>query len=386
MHALLLATILHPALPAGSPWRHGPPFGPGYFPIAVWLQDPANAARYKAAGFNLYVGLWKGPTEAQLQKLAEAGMPVICEQNDVGLKHAGDPIIVGWMHQDEPDNAQPVIDSKTGAQTWGPCVPPQTVVARYHEIRDRDPSRPVLLNLGQGVINERWVGRGPGASLRDYETYVQGADIVSFDIYPIAGLEVPHPEDYLWYVGAGVARLVHWTGGKKIVWNCLECTRIGNGVRKVTPEQLRSEAWMSIINGSRGFIYFVHEFKPRFNEHALLDDPEMLAAVTHLNSEIRSIAPVINSPDVPLPQPPQVRPPSAAVAAVGKRYGGNAYVFAVSMRNQAAQAVLHTAGLADNGIAEAIGEGRKIPVQHGILQDTFQPYQVHLYRIRKPAR
>src|ERR1044071_3172543 len=32
------------------------------FPIAVWLQSPSNAARYQAAGVNLYVGLWKGPT------------------------------------------------------------------------------------------------------------------------------------------------------------------------------------------------------------------------------------------------------------------------------------------------------------------------------------
>ncbi|MFH1566370.1 MAG: hypothetical protein ABIL09_00100, partial [Gemmatimonadota bacterium] len=50
-------------------WTNGPPQGDDYFPIAVWLQDPANAARYQAAGINLYVGLWQGPTEAQLEAL-----------------------------------------------------------------------------------------------------------------------------------------------------------------------------------------------------------------------------------------------------------------------------------------------------------------------------
>src|SRR5262249_13191171 len=87
-------------------WRNGPPTDPNFFPIAVWMQNPTNAARYQAAGFNLYVGLWQGPAERQLADLGKAGMRVICNQNDVGLKHRADRTIVGWMHDNEPDNAQ----------------------------------------------------------------------------------------------------------------------------------------------------------------------------------------------------------------------------------------------------------------------------------------
>ncbi len=381
MPMLILAVLLH-SVPLGvQEWRNGPPFGPQYFPIAVWLQDPSNAPRYKAAGFNLYVGLWQGPTQLQLDTLSKAGMPVICEQNEVGLRNIRNPIIVGWMHQDEPDNAQPVTDPKTGAQGWGPCVPPQKVVDEYLAMRRRDPSRPILLNLGQGVINEQWIGRGPGASLKDYATYVKGADVVSFDIYPIAGLDRPNPADYLWYVGAGVSRLVHWTQGRKIVWNCLECTRISNGVRKATPEQVRAEAWMAIIHGSRGLIYFVHEFKPRFNEHALLDDPPMLKAVTNLNAEIHKLAPIINSPDLAPPVKPEHGSERASVAAVAKRYNGSLYIFAVGMQNRNTQATFSVPGRAIDGTAEVLGEGRTIAVKHGTFRDAFGPYQVHLYRI-----
>ena len=381
MPMLILAVLLH-SVPLGvQEWRNGPPFGPQYFPIAVWLQDPSNAPRYKAAGFNLYVGLWQGPTQPQLDTLSKAGMPVICEQNEVGLRNIRNPIIVGWMHQDEPDNAQPVTDPKTGAQGWGPCVPPQKVVDEYLAMRRRDPSRPILLNLGQGVINEQWIGRGPGASLKDYATYVKGADVVSFDIYPIAGLDRPNPADYLWYVGAGVSRLVHWTQGRKIVWNCLECTRISNGVRKATPEQVRAEAWMAIIHGSRGLIYFVHEFKPRFNEHALLDDPPMLAAVTNLNAEIHKLAPIINSPDLAPPVKPEHASERASVAAVAKRYNRSIYIFAVGMQNRNTQATFNVPGRAIDGTAEVLGEGRTIAVKHGTFRDAFGPYQVHLYRI-----
>src|SRR4051812_43509763 len=117
---------------------------PTSFPIAVWLQAPKNVERFKAIGINTYVGLWEGPTEAQLAELKQAGMNVICAQNEVGLKHLADKTIVGWMHGDEPDNAQPVL----GISRWGSPIPAEKVVADYKRIKANDPSRPVLLNVG----------------------------------------------------------------------------------------------------------------------------------------------------------------------------------------------------------------------------------------------
>src|SRR5579859_92783 len=117
---LLAASTGAPALrahpfgdnPPYAQWTNGPSPDPSFFPIAVWLQNPANAARYRAAGFNTYVALWNGPNESQLAELRKAGMRLICEQNEVALKHLNDPTIVGWMHGDEPDNAQPLADNK----------------------------------------------------------------------------------------------------------------------------------------------------------------------------------------------------------------------------------------------------------------------------------
>jgi hypothetical protein len=53
-------------------WKNGLPAGEDYFPIAVWLQDPRNATRYKAAGINLYIGLWRGPTTNRCSPLSTA--------------------------------------------------------------------------------------------------------------------------------------------------------------------------------------------------------------------------------------------------------------------------------------------------------------------------
>src|SRR5262249_50821903 len=150
--------------------------------------------------------------------------PVICEQRHDWEAHKADRTIVGWMHGDEPDNAQPVTDPATGRRGYGGPVPPDKVVAEYEQMRAADPTRPIMLNLGQGVANDEWKGRGAGAHIEDYLTYVKGSDIVSFDVYPVVGIGKPDGENYLWYVPKGVDRLNKWSEGQKLVWNCIECT------------------------------------------------------------------------------------------------------------------------------------------------------------------
>ncbi|MFC1714466.1 hypothetical protein ACFL6S_12430 [Candidatus Poribacteria bacterium] len=363
-------------------WENGPPSDPGYFPIAVWAQQPKNAVKYKAAGINLYVALWKGPTEEQLAELKKAGMQVICSQNKVGLAHKDDPTIIGWMHGDEPDNAQSITDPETGKKSYGGPVPPPRIVEDYEKKRAAEPTRPIMLNLGQGVANDEWHGRGSGAHIDDYLTYVKGSDIVSFDVYPVVGIRKPDGENYLWYVPKGVSRLKKWTEGKKIIWNCIECTQINNAEKKATPHQVRAEVWMSLIHGSMGLIYFVHEWKPKFNEHALLDDPEMLAGVTAVNNQIHELAPVLNSPTIEDGVTVESSSEEVPIALMTKRYGDATYVFAVGMRNAPTKGSFMVQELPGTAEAEVIGEGRSISVRDGKFEDDFEPYDVHLYRIQ----
>ncbi len=368
---------------AFAKWKMGPAKSADFFPIAVWLQDPRNAERYKEVGINLYVGLWQGPTDAQLQALAKAGMPVICSQNAVGLAHKGDPIIVGWMHGDEPDNAQDVTDPKTGKKGYGPCLPPARIVADYEKIKTADPTRPVMLNLGQGVANDEWVGRGSGAKLSDYLTYVQGGDVISFDIYPVASYSKKPSENYLWLVPKGVDRLVKWTEGKRIVWNCIECTHVDNPDKKATPAQVKTEVWMSLVHGSTGLIYFVHEFKPKFIEAGLFADAEMAKAVGEVNKQIHDLAGVLNSPSLPPGDAvAESSPADAPVDVMAKKHDGAIYLFAVAMRNAEAKCKFRIKGATPGAKVEVLGESRTIPLKSGAFEDAFAPYAVHLYRIR----
>jgi hypothetical protein len=380
----LLVLVL--ALAAGSragagdeSFPRGLPRAPEFFPLAVWLQAPANALRYRALGINVYVALWRGPTEDQLQQLDEAGMRLIAAQTPRALQFKDRPTIVGWMHGDEPDNAQSLGRGKGG---YGPPIPPETIIARYRAMRNADPDRPVLLNLGQGVAWDGYHGRGVRTNHpEDYPEYLKGCDIASFDIYP-ASHERAEIAGNLWYVPLGVERLRRWTGGKKEVWCCIETTRISNEERGPTPEQVRAEVWMALIHGARGIIYFAHEFKPRSIEAGLLADERMAQAVAGINRQVRELAPVLNSPD----------PAAAGVVSVSsaservpirflvKRHSGATYVFAVAMRDGETTATFSLPGAGAARVA-VLGEGRSIDARGASWDDRFQGYGVHLYRI-----
>ena len=365
---------------AGSPyavWKHGPPASEDFFPIGVWLQSPSRAEIYRRGGFNLYIGLWKGPTEAQLAALRRAGMRVICAQNEVGLRHRQDPIIVGWMHGDEPDNAQPL----PGGKGYGPPIPPEKIVEAYRRMRQADPTRPVLLNLGQGVAWDDWHGRGVRTRHpEDYPRYIQGCDIVSFDIYPVTHRSKA-VAGKLWYVARGVDRLRRWSQGRKIVWNCVQCTRIRNPRIEPTPHQVRAMVWMSIIHGSQGIIYFVHQWVPRFRESGLLANPRMWHAVTNLNDQIRRLAPVLNQPTVEKAVRVETQPAEGKVDVMAKRREGSLFVFAVEMRGRSVEAQFQSSLLKNIHRVHVLFEDRWVPVHQDAFHDHFEPWDVHIYQV-----
>jgi hypothetical protein len=360
-------------------FSRGLPTSPDFFPIAVWLQAPSNAERYRAIGINTYVALWNGATEEKLDALEKAGMLLICEQSERSLRFKDRPTIVGWMHGDEPDNAQSLGRNKG----YGPPIPPAEIVASYEKIRAADPDRPVLLNLGQGVAWDGWHGRGVRTNHpEDYPEYLKGCDIASFDIYP-ASHDRAEVAGNLWYVPQGVERLRRWTEGRKDVWCCIETTRINNPDVGPTPAQVRAEVWMALIRGAKGIIYFAHQFRPKFIEAGLLADSEMARAVAEINREIRDLAPVLNSPETVADAAVESSDPSVPIALLAKRHGNATYVFAASLRSNPTTGQFSLPIPAEARV-EVLGESRTLSATEGRWRDEFSEYSVHLYVI-KPA-
>lgn len=355
-------------------WKNGPPADPSFFPLAVWCQDVADAEAYKVGGINTYVGLWKGPGPGELEALKAAGMYVVCDQNKLALSKKDDRTIIAWMHGDEPDNAQ----SLPGGKGYGPCIRPSVIVSGYQSIKSRDSSRPIMGNFGQGLVLENYKGRGAGASINDYREYFKGADIVSFDVYPV----VNYGADFLWYQAKGLDRITEFSGSSKIKWNCMESTAI-NGMKKPSPLQIKAEIWISILSGSKGIIYFCHRFGKNPDTRALLHDKEIFPAVTRINQQITELAPIINSPDSKGLSVSSLKGGINFKAAL-KQYKGDRYVFAVPMKNGDTAAKFEISGITKETKAEVLGESRTVEVsKKGVFKDEFKAWQVHLYKIPK---
>jgi hypothetical protein len=100
--------------------------------------------------------------------------------------------------------------------------------------------------------------------MKYYDVAVEDADILSFDVYPIAS-KIAQVKGKLEYVARGVSNLVQRSMPGQTVWNAIETTALDPNT-PVTPAQVRAEVWMSLVHGSRGIVYFVHEFAPKFLE------------------------------------------------------------------------------------------------------------------------
>jgi hypothetical protein len=407
--AALLLAVAGAAVAGDAPkagpyarWANGPWKDANYFPIAVWLQAPENAQKFKDIGINLYIGIYKDPTYEGMAAYEKAGMPVICAQTEGALKYAKEKpngVIVGWSGAGTPDCAQPAekywktieaiqaawpeSKEKTLAEwgKWGPPVPPKMILAEYEKMKANDPTRPVWVSLGSGVAWDRFGGRGyRTGKMEDYPEYVKGCDIVSFGISPVV-VDKPAVKGNLWLVPLGVERLLKWSEGRNVVWNSIECTHVENEKAIASPEQIRAEVWMSLIAGSRGLIYFVHDILPKFSEMGIFDHPEQAKAVASINQRIHALAPVLNSPTVPLGAEVKSSDANVPISVMVKKHGGATYVFAAAMRDQEAVASFRVPGLAD-AKAEVLDEGRALDVKGGAFEDKFKGYEVHLYKIK----
>lgn len=349
----------------------------GIFPIAVWLQNPDNAKHYhQEGGINMYIGLWNPLDEKQLKLVKEAGIQLICEQNDFALAHRSDPAIYGWMHGDEPDNAQWNEITKS----YDPCISPDDVINYYEEVKQKDADHPYYLNLGQGVSYTTWIGRGECTGRTDmYPQYLKGCDIASFDIYPVNS-EDTSVRDKLWMGAKGIDSLRKWSNDSKPIYTWIETTQIGkDSPRKPTPGEVKTQVWMALIHGAKGIGYFCHSFYPVNDDAALLHDKQMLAGVKEINDRITSLAPVLNSDTQPHFANVKSSNSKVPVDIMAKKHHNSYYLFAVAMRNEDTVASFH---VNSGDEVDVVGENRKIKIKNGQFEDSFKGYAVHIYKIK----
>lgn len=382
-----------PAIPSvawTSPYAgfsNGIPTDPSFFPIAVWLQGSWHASELAQLGVNIYVGNNAGTDPmavSDLTTIKKLGMYAIIGQDSVGLADVNDATVAStvvgwWMSPDEPDNAQP---ASSGG--YGPPVSPTTMVSQYDAYKAKDPTRPVFLGLGQGVAYDAWEGRGSNPPPES--GYVAASDIIAFDIYPYNNCGGDTNEmatcGQFWLNAFGVDRLHAWSTRKQAVWTDFETTVIAaNTTTGPTPAQTISEVWLALIHSANGVVYFLDSWNPSFREDAIFANPAMVTAVTGLNAQIESLAPELNSADIPGLVTVTSSNAAAPVDTMVKASGTSIYVFSAIARPGTTTASYVIRGMTGDATAKVVGENRSVSVAGGKFSDDFAANGVHIYEI-----
>ena len=383
---LLRLTSLDPGDPALFPvdggldyysrFSNALPSDPSFFPLAVWLpcvDSQEKVGMDKDVGLNVYVGLCQeGPESMRLAR--DNGMRVIPQQNE----WAGNPAVgsesAGWLVWDEADMQ---MDPQDGFRFLDGILAslPQDGRLRY-------------ANYGKGVAY--WLNDVDAARyLNDFQ------DVVSTDIYWFADNQTCGDNERSkpgviasngCHVGANYGWVVNRERNlisparSKPVWAFVE---VGHPAREddwptITPPQIRSATWHSLIAGARGVVYFNHSFGGDCQTPNVLREPcaaETRAAVRLLNGQITSLAPVLNAPTV---QGGWVQGDNTRTMV--KWHDGHFYVFmgAVSTGGTGT----FTLDCIGDATATVIDEDRTVPVEGGVLSDSFADANaVHIYRI-----
>jgi hypothetical protein len=141
--------------------------------------------------------------------------------------------------------------------------------------------------------------------------------------------------------------------------------------------------WLALIHSANGVIYFIDSWNPSFREDAIFESANsaMVTAVTALNQQIKSLAPELNSANIPNIVAVASSNAAAPVDTMVKANGTSIYVFSAISRTGTATASYTINGMTGNAVATVVGENRTVNVTAGKFSDSFAANGVHIYKI-----
>jgi hypothetical protein len=355
------------------------PTAASYFPIGVWgsyNHTQANRDLDAAAGLNLYV--WAADNIFMSQIRSDGRFRVI---QDEGNRSGVGSETAGWLLGDEIDMC---------------CGPPGYIGGNgYNMLTSTLASLPSdgrarYANYGKGVMF--W--QTDAQAQRFVNEFQQ---LISNDVYWFTDPNERSRQGYR------LAAAYGWTvdrmraldamdrrpwedaGGRKPIWNFVETgwpftESAAQGGRAITGPEIRAAVWHSLIAGARGIIYFQHSFGgPRTGDHHTIrsNSEGTRPAVTAVNAQVKSLAPVLNAPTVE-----GLVSSSPGLRTLAKWQGGRFWVFAGRTQNGGQTSNTINLPCVGSATAAVDGEGRTVPLTAGRLTDSFADGNaIHIYRI-----
>ena len=226
-----------------------------------------------------------------------------------------------------------------------------------------------------------------------YSDYVNATDTFMPEIYPVRA-DKGDPTDRTCVAitiqdmqGVADAMRKYGNGMRHACWPIIQYFKGWSGWKHFpTREQLFAMSFAAIIQGAHGITWYTYR---GFNENeGVTSSPERWKNICDLAGRLSELSPILvertpeQLPPTTILSGPTVDPlgKNPSVTHLLKRHGDSRYLFAV---NAATETVRARFTLPKNvNQAEVLYEPRKLTVAGKALEDTFEPFAVHIYRLR----
>jgi hypothetical protein len=266
---------------------------PSFFWIGVFMQPPGDFKKWKERGINIIATDRPKPDHksdrtAYFAAAQAAGLKVVIYPDPENpLNDLKKPAFYAWMQADEPENWGHLLKKADGKFDCPATA--ESYVAIYRKLKELSPSTPVYGNFNGMQITGTGDRRGNRGEMvkDDYRIFMKGADWLSGDWYVRAtGREASRIADLQ---GRMVDRIFEWSGGNKPVFAFIECCnqRLASAKNGAAPtaSEMRAQAWIAVIHGATGIIYFPLKIGGGFQWDAT--PPELVQPMKELNAELK---------------------------------------------------------------------------------------------------
>ncbi|PWM10975.1 MAG: hypothetical protein DBY00_04910 [Flavobacteriales bacterium] len=250
------------------------------------------------------------------------------------------PALLSWYLADEPD---------------GRKTPPEDIVELYDIIKEIDPYHPVTI-----VFMHRGTAR----------KYADGLDIAMGDLYPV-------PRAPLKGVSAFQDELSREFMLEKAIWLVPQAFG-GNEwwTREPTAAEMRGATYMGLINGSRGFQYFI-----RHGQNGFPKSTTAWAEAGAMALEIAELSPYVLSGE----DAPEVSIADSLAEARAWTRGGNTVIAVVNQENKPKDISVKIEGSDYSGPVSVPFEDRVVMAENGVITDKMLGYDSKVYKITQKA-
>ena len=288
---------------------------------------------------------------------------------------SGHPSILAWESIDEP--------AWTWKKPWKQRTSAEGLAEGHALVKKIDPAH--LL----------WINHAPRNTVNTLRKFSQKTDIVACDIYPVIARDIDAEKTYaiipggkhgdlanqtISCVGEYVDKMRRVANNDKAVWMVLQGfawdhDKKGENALYPTFEQTRFMAYNAIIHGVNGILYWGTSYMPQ--------PSPWWDGIKRVVGELSTLQPVLTSPpikhNISQDYAEMGFSTDAGVEIMLKEYDNKKYLFAANTTIGKAKVIFSNLPNFTGQALQVLFEDREVSLSKGIFEDTFEPYEVHVY-------